>query len=47
MIPKLIPWYKDLKKEGKAGGPLLAMDNATPYLSKHTTYVLELYSVVH
>jgi transposase len=46
MIPKLIPWYKELKKEGKAGGPLLAMDNAAPHSSKHTTYILELHSVV-
>jgi transposase len=46
MIPKLIPWYKDLKKEGKAGDPLLAMDNATPHSSKHTTNILELYSVI-
>jgi hypothetical protein len=46
MIPKLILWYKELKKEGKAGGPLLAIDNAAPHSSKHTTYILELHSVV-
>jgi transposase len=46
LVPKLIPWYKELKKEGKAEGPLLAMDNAAPHSSKHTKYILDLHSVV-
>jgi hypothetical protein len=46
LVPKLIPWYKELKKEGKAEGPLLAMDNAAPHSSKHIKYILDLHSVV-
>jgi hypothetical protein len=44
LIPKLIPWYKELKKEGKAEGPLLAIDNIAPYSSKYMKYILDLHS---
>jgi transposase len=42
--PKVFPWYKELKKEGRS--PLLAMDNAGPHKSYYTKIILDLYGII-